>query len=521
MSTPMPPQPFDPRQQPPVTTGQGMPPGSGVNGTQQPGNGGRAQAQSGLHRAQTAASYNGKVPQQAMLTAVFQDNYELIRTRAGDPYAVDIHRAPSVAIPLKGPGGLRQRLAVDMLDVWRQMPSQESLSAVIGLIEGMCAQAPAASKTALRVARAGDDIVLDLARLDGQVVVINGGGWDVRPGAGVRFRRSAATPELPLPVTGAGYPGELDDLINIRGHDERVLYIACRLISLLPEGTRPVELITGQPGAIKTGTTRITVGWLGGVMATMPRDPRDWVAMAANAHTLGHDNVSSMSADRQDLLCKAASGHDHLARMLYTDNDLIGIKFAPLAIVINGIEVGMLRADLIRRAVSHYLIKPDAYAGEREVADAWEQAHPAALGWLLGVMADVLDRMGKLPAPVTDSLHDFAHVLAALDSLCGTRALELWRGGQRELYADLAAGDPVALAIADAVTRYWEGSLKDLLDELGYRLPPLPPGQAWTPQRLRGRVDRAQSALEALGWKVERPTDSSTNSRRIALWPPG
>jgi hypothetical protein len=408
-----------------------------------------------------------------------------------------------------------------MLDVCQQTANQDALSAVIGLVEGLCAQADVPVKTAVRVARAGDDIVLDLARRDGQLVVISGGGWSVRPRAPVLFRRSAATPELPLPERVAGWPPELDGLVNIRGRDEMALYAACRLISLLPEGTRPIEVITGQPGAIKTGTTRITTGWLGGAMATMPRDPRDWVAMAANAHTLGHDNVSSMSADRQDLLCKAASGHDHLARMLYTDADLIGIKFAPLSIVINGIEVGMLRSDLIRRAVSHYLLRPDRYAGERQVADAWARAHPRLLGWLLDMMVMVLGQMGRIEAPATDSLHDFAHILAVLDSLWGTRALELWRGGQRELYADLAAGDPVAIAITDAVAQPWEGLPRDLLAVLEYRLPPLPPGQAWTPQRLRGRIDRAQAALEALGWKVERPWDNHAKAYRIRLLPPG
>jgi hypothetical protein len=283
-----------------------------------------------------------------------------------------------------------------------------------------------------------------------------------------------------------------------------------------------VELITGQPGAIKTGTTRITVGWLGGHMATMPRDPRDWVAMAANAHTLGHDNVSSMSADRQDLLCKAASGHEHLARMLFTDAELYAVKFAPLAIVINGVEVGMLRADLIRRAVGHYLARPDGYISEREVDAAWQAAHPQALGWLLDALVLVLARMGKMAGPSADSLPDFARVLAALDDLSGTTALGMWRGGQRELYEDLAEGDPVALAIREAVSSYWQGTPRELLVLLeGFApLPALPPGQSWTPRRLTGRVDRAQAALEALGWKVERPVDSDTHNRLIRIWPP-
>jgi hypothetical protein len=463
-----------------------------------------------------------KPPQQEMLMAVFADNYEPGRDPGGEPFAVDKFRAPSVSIALKGAGGLRQRLQVDVFMITGSMPGQEALSTVLAMIEGVCAQVASTTRRALRVARAPDgNIVLDLGRRDGQVIVINGGGWWPAPCAPVMFKRSAATPELPVPE-GGKYPDAMRWLVNIRGRNELALYTACRLISAVPEGTRPVELMTGQPGAIKTGTTRITTSWLGGAMAPMPRDPRDWVAMAANAHTLGYDNISGLSADRQDLLCKAASGHEHLARMLYTDADLYGVKFQPLTNIINGVEVGMLRSDLIRRAVSHYLLRPDGYVPDRQVEAAWQQAHPRALGWLLDVLVSVLGRMEKVPAPAADSLPDFAHILAALDSLWGTSALEMWRGGQRDLYEDLADADPVAIAIREAVTAPFEGKPKELLALLQGRvlMAPPAPGQSWTPYRLSARLDRVQASLEATGWKLERERDARTKNRTIRIWPP-
>jgi hypothetical protein len=311
-------------------------------------------------------------------------------------------------------------------------------------------------------------------------------------------------------------------LVNFRGHDELALYVGCRLMSALPAGTRPVEIITGQPGAIKTGTTRVTVGWLGGHMTAMPRDPREWAAIAANATVLGHDNVSRMSDDRQDLICRAASGGEHSGRALYSDADLFAVKFQPLTVVINGVEVGIIRSDLIRRVVAHYLLKPGWYLTDAEVTARWEAAHPEALGWLLGLLADVLARMPLVPQPRGDSLSDFAWVLAALDSLWGTRSLELWRDGQGRLYRDLAESDPVALAIMGTIKGAWEGSSGDLLRRLELRagsLPPPAPGQRWTPQRLSGALDRCTAALEAMGWKIDRREDTHTKARRITILP--
>ena len=466
----------------------------------------------------------GKMPPQAkLLGAILMDNYLMGRTPAGEPFAVQAWDAPSVAIPLRGTGGLRQRLAADLATAAAGQfgASNEALSAVLNMAEGAATQTSRVAAGALRVARSKDGvIVLDLGRADGLAAWVNAGGWGLTTRPPVLFRRSGATPELPLPVRG-GSLLPMSGLVNIRGADEMTLYVACRLISVIPEGTRPVELILGQPGAIKTGTTRITVGWLGGGMAQMPRDPRDWAAMAGNAHTLGHDNVSGMSADRQDLLCKAASGHDYLARLLYSNADLFGIKFQPLTVVINGIEVGMLRADLIRRAVCHYLLRPERYLGDGEVERMWKQAHPAALGWLLDLLPAVLARMERVPRPAGDSLSDFAHVLAALDSLWETHALELWRDGQREMYEDQAEADPVAIAIRRAIAGPWEGTPKDLLTVLERQalLTAPPPGQPWTPYRLSARVDRVQAALEAVGWKIERARDPHTKSRWIRIWP--
>ena len=472
-------------------------------------------------KALDAAKDNlSKIPQQVALMAIALDNYRLVRDMAGELFAVDRHRAPGIAIPLKGKGGLRQRLSADLLMLTSRTASNEALSMVMGASEGLASQAER-TRTYLRTARLDDGrIALDLGRDDGLAVLCGPGGWELSTRSTVLFRRSAAIPALPVPVSG-GIPDGVLSLVNLWGSDELALYIGCRLMSLMPEGTRPVELITGQPGAIKTGTTRVTVSWLGGHMTAMPRDPRDWAAIASNATILGHDNVSRISEDRQDLICRAASGGEHSGRALYSDAELFAVKFQPVTVVINGVEVGIIRSDLIRRMVAHYLIKPGWYLTDAEVTSRWATVHGAALGWLCGLLCQVLERMPLVPQPRGDSLSDFAWVLAALDSLWGTHALELWRNGQGRLYRDLAESDPVALAVMAAISGAWEGSAKDLLERLerAHTLPPPGPGQRWTPQRLSGALDRCTAALEAFGWKIGRREDTHAKSRRIMITP--
>ena len=225
----------------------------------------RARQGDAWERAKALAKGN---PGQAQaLMATFYDNYWAALDQAGEPFAADNNRAPGIAIPLRGKNSLRQKLAADVLSLTGMTASNEALSTVLNAIEGMAGEV-GKKRTAVRTRRAHDGrIALDLGRDDGLVVLCSPASWETSTQGHALFRRSPVAPVLPVPVRGAvpgAWPGEVFSLVNVRGRDELALYTGCRLMSLLPEGTRPVEIMTGQPGAIKTGTTKITVGWLGG-----------------------------------------------------------------------------------------------------------------------------------------------------------------------------------------------------------------------------------------------------------------
>jgi hypothetical protein len=466
-----------------------------------------------------ARSNGNQPPAQHLLLAILRDNYYLTADESGDPFAVALD-TPSVVVPIKGlRGSLRQRLSADMWDLTdgRATASSEALSTVMGVVEGLASGQPRANP-ALRVALTGrGQIALDLGRPDGAMVLLSPTGWQLA-NRGALFRRGAAISPLPDPVRGGRPPS----LVNIRGRNELALYTACRVASIFPWGTKAVEMMTGQPGSAKTATARITVRWLGGYMTPMSRDPRDWMATAKGAHCLGHDNVSGMSAARQDLLNVAASGGEYLARALYSDADLYAMRFTPMSIVITGVELGMLRTDFIRRSVVHELVKPDAYLTDSEVTSRWEREHPSALGWLLDVTCNVMDMMTRVERPRGDSLADFSWVLAAIDAMWGTDALGLWRFDQEAMYAELAQGDPVALSVTKVITGPFEGTAGELLDKLK-DANSLPSGGngPWTPRKLSGALVRAQSAFEAGGWKVIRMRDPHTKNYRYTILPPG
>jgi hypothetical protein len=475
-------------------------------------------AVSGPALQQCLALSGARPQQQNVLLAIMADNYGLVRGPAGDPLAID-RAVPSVAFPVKGTAGLRQRLAADMYQLRGQAASNDALASVMNMLDGQASAAFRVSP-ALRIARQRDGLIaLDLGRADGAAVLLGPGGWQVTGQPDALFRRSNTISELPLPVRGGTCAG-LMRLVNLRDRDHIALYAACRVVSLIPGMTRPVELMIGQPGTGKTGTARVTVKWLGGHIMPMQRDPRDWAAIVGGSHVIGHDNVSGISADRSDWMCRAASGDTWAARALYSDDDLLIRQFQPVSIILNGVEVGQMRGDLIRRSVLHDLVTPERYLTDRQMEDGFTAAWPDGLGWLCETACAVLARLPGVRVPDAETMPDFAAVALAVDGLWGTAGYGAWKQAQEQAYADLVEGDPVALAIEERILDPFRDTVSELLERLRGAMPAPRTGGRWTPRGLSAALDRCQAALQAGGWTVVRSVDAHAKSRLVTLIPP-
>lgn len=467
-------------------------------------------------------SGGGKTPAAQTLQDLLAENYFVAQTPVGEPFAVALG-APNVMIRMNGSGGLRQRLLTDYVTRTGTVPPAQSLADVLAFAEAM-AHRGRVTTPHLRIAPHAGAVYLDLGRRDGQAVEISMSGWRVVQRPPVLFARTPMTGELPLPAE-SGSMDEARSLLNIAGADQWALYVACRVASLIPGITHPVELLTGQPGSAKTSATRITSGWIdpSPVMVPVPRDGRSWATMAASAYVVPVDNVSSIPSWWSDLLCKAASGDGWIDRALYTDGDVYLSAFQSV-IVINGIDLGVVRGDLADRSVVHELIRPGRYFTDDDVSAMWQTAHPAALAWLLDRSVEIMRDMAHWPVAGTDRLARFEHVVSSVDRLWRTNATGCWRDGKLSMYEDVADGDAVAVAIRSVIKGRWEGTSADLLTLLEYSgsltLPQ--PGRSWTPRLLSERVTRMTGALRSLGWTVERLRDTGhSRSRKIILIPPG
>lgn len=444
-------------------------------------------------------------PVAEQLTQILNERYLLAHTPARQPFAVRADK-PSVMIDMLGKdGGLREALALEYWDRTGNYAGSEDLSKAMTIASAVARRGHEVTANP-RVGVHAGLVYLDLGYDDGRAVEIGPGGWRVVQQAPVVFCRSNLTGKLPLPAN-EGSMARARDLLNIADHDAWALYTACRVASLLPGLTHPVELMTGLAGSAKTTVTRMTYGWIdpAPAMASMPENPRDWVSSASNRYVVPVDNVSGIPVWWSDLLCKAVSGDGHTGRSLYTNNEIFVASFRSV-IILNGITLGQLRGDLADRVAWHQLTAPAARWSDTQVTAMWERAHPEALAWLLDWTCYVMRQIISSPPPaVSDRLVDFSQVLRIIDAAWGTNGYQRWQDGRTEVLADIAEGDTVAMAVQAAVRRPVQMTPTELLaflqiagslqDERG---------QPWTPRRLSDRLTRCQGSLEALGYHIER-----------------
>src|SRR5262249_3678850 len=118
------------------------------------------------------------------------------------------------------------------------------------------------------------------------------------------------------------------------------------------------------------------------------RDVGDLYVMAINGHVLVFDNLSGISPDISDALCRLSTGGGFSKRGLYTDSEEV-LFDGQRPIALTSITDVASRSDLVDRLLMVVLgiIPDDKRRPEIELRHAFERARPRILGALLDVIA--------------------------------------------------------------------------------------------------------------------------------------
>ena len=381
----------------------------------------------------------------------------------------------------------------------------------------------------VRIAGLGGAIYLDLGDKLWRAVEITPGDWRVISDPPVRFRRPRGLLALPEPTRG----GSLDVLrrfVNVRDADWRLL-LCWLLATLRDRGPYVILLIFGQQGSAKSTTMRVLRALVDPNRSPIRSKPRDEDALLIAARSgaiVALDNVSYLSDEMSDALCRLATGGGIGKRQLYTDADEVLLD-AMRAVMLNGIEELARRADLADRGLSLELppIPKRRRRDERQFWRDFEVARPGILGALLDAVVVALAREPEIQLDELPRMADFAVWSVAAAPALGWTAedfLNSYTANMRDRDQTVLDDSPLTRFLADLVDEQgeWTGTMSELLEELRDRADDRALKDKRWPKdatRLSGTLRRLAPSLHAAGIGIKMfKAEDKTRTRMVQLW---
>jgi Mg-chelatase subunit ChlI len=366
-----------------------------------------------------------------------------------------------------------------------------------------------------RLCRGADGAVwLDLGAPDWRLVRVDADGWRVVVAADVPLIRTSGLQALPEPWRSPGALDALRALLNVQSDQDFRLVVAWLVAALRPEGPFPVLAADGEQGSAKSTFCRTLRRLVDPNLAdirALPGDERNLRIAASNGRVVAFDNLSRLSPETADALCRVATGGGFGEREYYSNSGEVVVRICN-PVLLNGIPSLLARPDLADRALAVTLppIPDAARRTEAEMDEAFAAAAPGILALLLDGVALALRDAPGLRLPRLPRMADFAKLACAATPAFGWTAADMLAAleeNRANAVALVIEADPVAAAVQAlaAERRRWEGTATELLEEVNRRTPAERQRERDWPRdatRFSTRLRRVAPALRRAGVEV-------------------
>jgi hypothetical protein len=343
---------------------------------------------------------------------------------------------------------------------------RSAVSAAIDDFENRAICTDCVREVSVRVAGYDGEIYIDLCNAEWQAIRIISSRWSIVESPPVRFQRTDGMLPLPIPEHG-GKIEALRPFLNTTASDF-VLVVAWLLAALYPRGPYPIIALYGEQGTAKTTLLRRLrrlVDPHAVETTSLPPSGRDLFIHARNSRVLMFQNLSHLSDQMSDHLCRLADGGGFRLRKLFKDSDETLFR-GGRPIGFEGIANVVTRPDLQERAIISQLENLPNYKTERELDDEFERQRPSILGALLDMIVRGLEMLPVTHLVSPPRMADFAYWGAA----CGVENFEAaYAANRQNAILVLLAHDPAAKAVRALMAggKRWSGIMEQLLDIVG------------------------------------------------------
>ncbi|MFO0824467.1 MAG: bifunctional DNA primase/polymerase [Gemmataceae bacterium] len=410
--------------------------------------------------------------------------------------------------------GYKQWLTKQFYDRTRGVVGSHVVQDVLTTLEGVATFDGPVHPRHLRVAGHDGRIYLDLADDDWRAIEVDDSGWRIVDDPPVRFRRTPRMLPLPVPESG-GSLAELRRFVNVTDEDWPLI-LAWLVAALRPDSSYPILKLNGEQGAAKSTLSRVHRAFVDPSTCPTrgaPKTERDLVIAAENGWVCAFDNLSYVSQELSDALCRLSTGGGFGVRTHY-ENDEETVFNAKRPIIVNGIEDVGTRSDLMDRSL---LIELPRFKDEQRLPDSvlsreFEAACPRILGALLDAVSAALRNLPAVERSdaVWPRMADFAQWSVAAEEALGLEPGEFMRAysnNRNSANQTALESSPIVPQLRFTLARLkgsFEGTATALLEELSCGMDTRPRDWPKNARALSGLLSRLAPNLRLTGMKVER-----------------
>ena len=377
----------------------------------------------------------------------------------------------------------------------------------------------------VRVADYHGAIFLDLGNVDWQAIRITTHGWELTNVSPVAFRRPKSMMALPVPIRG-GSIELLRGVVNISDDIQWTLFIAYILSAFRPRGPYPVLVLDGEQGTGKTYIAQTVKSLVDPARAGNrgePRDVRDLMIAATNGWMLSFDNLSRISPELSDGLCRLSTGGGLATRELFSDAEET-IFDAERPVILNAIGDVVTRPDLLDRAVI-LTLDPITNTQRREeivLETQLNSIRPLVLGALLDAVSYGLRTVNSVRLPSLPRMADFAVWVTACAPALGwkpDRFIDAYFTNRSNAVEIGLEASPLVGPLRTLISNGpWDGTASELLTrltEIGGDTVRKTKDWPTRPNALSNALRRLAPALRVTGLIITRQKSSDERSIRI------
>ena len=350
---------------------------------------------------------DGKKKSQSTLLIEIGQKHPLFHCQNRDGYTVI--GSNNAVMPLKSLD-FKDHLSHEFFKLTGKGCNRTSIADALSTLESIAKFNNEMQTVFMRTAQVDDSIIIDLGCNDRHVIQVTANSWRVINKPPIKFVRRRGAEALPIPA----YEGNLDLLKKYINVDPLQLplvhgWLLCALGSIKPY---PILILQGEQGTGKSTTSRVLRSLVDPSTVPLrspPKDPRDLLVSAGNNHVVILDNLSGLSNELSDCLCRLSTGGGFDVRALFTDTEQVLIDIQK-PVLINGIDDIATRPDLAERSliINLPVIEGGQRKGEREFWQAFDQDKPAIFAGLLDLLVNGLKTRDSVVLPVKPRMADVA-----------------------------------------------------------------------------------------------------------------